>query len=141
VRRFLVILSLLLVGCSQVIASPMEKIEISVGSHHLTVELAADEISRARGLMFRKSLSENEGMLFDFKEPGIYSFWMKNTLIPLSIAFLNARGEITKIDMMTPEDTTHFHRSPMGTRYGLEVKEGWFKRHDVYVGDKVLLPT
>jgi len=91
--------------------------------------------------MFRKSLSENEGMLFDFKEPGIYSFWMKNTLIPLSIAFLDERGEITKIEAMTPNDTARFHRSPMGTRYGLEVNKGWFKRHNVKVGDRVLLPA
>ena len=140
-RRFLVILSLFLLGCSQVITNPMKEIEISVGSHHLTVEVADDEISQSRGLMFRKSLSENEGMLFDFKEPGIYSFWMKNTLIPLSIAFLDERGEITKIEAMTPNDTVRFHRSPIGTRYGLEVNEGWFKRHNVRVGDKVSLPT
>jgi len=134
-------LCVLFASCSVVESETREQAKIFVGPHKLMVEVAADEVSQSRGLMFRKSLPENEGMLFDFGGPGIYSFWMKDTVIPLSIAFLNEEGVINKIKAMTPGDATHFHRSPMNTRYGLEVNEGWFQRHQVKVGDKVILPT
>jgi len=140
-KQLLLIFTVLIASCTQMSSETKEQIKIFVGPHHLMVEVAADEASQSRGLMFRKSLPENEGMLFDFGGPGIYSFWMKDTVIPLSIAFLNKEGMITKIEVMTPGDTTLFHRSPVGTRYGLEVNEGWFKRHQIQVGDEVILPA
>jgi len=106
----------------------------------LQVEIADTSQERARGLMFRKSLGEDQGMLFDFKEPGQYSFWMKNTLIPLSIAFLDEKGEVLKLDDMEPNDAVHFHDSLPGTRYAIEANKGWFAKHKVTLGEIVQLP-
>jgi uncharacterized membrane protein (UPF0127 family) len=85
--------------------------------------------------MFRDSLPEDQGMLFDFKEPGHYRFWMKNTLIPLSIAFMDKEGRVLKITDMEAQDTVHFHASPPETYYALEANRGWFQRHNVKEGN------
>ena len=104
------------------------------------VEIAADRSSQAKGLMFRKSLAENEGMLFDFHEPGVYRFWMKNTSIPLSIAFLNESGKVLKIEDMDPEEPKRFYISPSNTQYAIEANQGWFKENRVKIGDRAELP-
>ena len=128
----LVILGLELCGCSQ---SSVYSPEVIFNQKILKVEIADSEEERTQGLMFRESLTENEGMLFDFQKPGNYSFWMKNTKIPLSIAFLSESGQVLSIENMEPNDVTHYHSSPPSTRYALEVNQGWFKRKGVKVGD------
>lgn len=123
------LLLLFLAAC----APAQEKVVFPQGS--LEVEIADDPQEREKGLMFRQSLPEDRGMLFDFKEPGKYSFWMKNTQIPLSIAFLDEKGTVLKLDNMEPNDPVHFHTSPPNTRYAVEANKGWFDKKGVKVGD------
>ena len=130
--RILLILGLGLCGCSQ---SSANSPKVIFNQNILKVEISDSEEERARGLMFRESLAENEGMLFDFKKSGNYSFWMKNTKIPLSIAFLSESGQVLSIQNMEPGDVTHRHSSPPSTRYALEVNQGWFEQQGVKVGD------
>ena len=105
----------------------------------LRVELARTAGERSRGLMFREELAEDGGMLFVYVEDTEAGFWMRDTLIPLSIAFIAADGTILDIQDMEPrsEDT---HRSPEAYRYALEVNQGWFQRNGFDVGDRVEIP-
>ncbi|MDR1947887.1 MAG: DUF192 domain-containing protein, partial [Spirochaetaceae bacterium] len=97
------------------------------GTVRLKAELARTEDERARGLMYRKSLPDGEGMLFLFEQDQILSFWMKNTLIPLSIAFIGGNGRILEIRDMQPGNLTAVYSS-RAARYALEVPRGWFDR-------------
>jgi uncharacterized protein len=101
------------------------------------VEVAATEESRAVGLMFRSVMAENEGMLFVFDSDGIYPFWMKNTELPLSIAFIDRNGIITDIEDMAPHDEISHHAPHVPILYALEMNQDWFQRHHVGVGDSV----
>lgn len=103
------------------------------------VEIADDDAERARGLMERTALGENRGMLFVFEREQTLSFWMKDTLIPLSIAYIDAEGQIVDIQDMEPLDTTP-HPSAGPARYALEVNQGFFRERDIEVGDGVELP-
>jgi uncharacterized membrane protein (UPF0127 family) len=109
---------------------------VKVGSHPLSVELALKEDQRERGLMFRKELGRDEGMVFVFDEPAYQSMWMKNTLIPLSVAFLDGDGRILNILDMQPQ-TLDTHTSAGPARYAIETNLGWFERNKVKAGDKV----
>ena len=100
----------------------------------LTVEWARSESERISGLQNRIVLGDNEGMIFDYGEERILSFWMKNTHIPLSIAFIDKNGIIQEMMDMSP-DTVESHTSRTKARYALEVNQGWFKRNGVQVGD------
>lgn len=110
---------------------------IRVGGVLLKVEIADTPLSRQRGLMFRENLPEDEGMLFVFERVDYLSFWMKNTLIPLSIAFIDAEGKIVQMEDMEPLDEQTHHRSVRPALYALEVNQGWFERHGVQIGDRV----
>jgi len=115
------------------------KIRIGMGNSQLTVEVAATPGERARGLMYRDSLDDDTGMLFVFEYPGRWGFWMKNTLIPLSIAFLDHEGNVVNIEDMQPHDTTV--TMPKGEiLYALEVNLGWFARHGIRPGSRIALP-
>ena len=103
----------------------------------LRAELADTESKRERGLMFRRSLSENSGMLFVFDPPAQAAFWMKNTRIPLSIAFLDNQGRILEIRSMKPFDQTVIWSASNAVAYALEVNEGWFDYHGIQTGTKV----
>ncbi|MDR0654779.1 MAG: DUF192 domain-containing protein [Treponema sp.] len=103
----------------------------------VSAEKAETGAERARGLMYRRSLDDGKGMLFIFEEDEILSFWMKNTLIPLSIAFIAADGRIVEIHDMEPEDLSTI-RSGYPCRYALEVPRGWFRRAGIAPGDVVL---
>jgi uncharacterized membrane protein (UPF0127 family) len=115
-----------------------EKKTIKIRDKTLMVEIADTPEKRQIGLMYRKNLGENEGMLFIFFEEDFHSFWMKNTLIPLSIAFIKEDGTIVQIEDMEPEtETTHPSKFP--AKYALEVNKGWFKENNITAGDKILL--
>jgi uncharacterized membrane protein (UPF0127 family) len=105
---------------------------------HLQVELALSPEEQAQGLMYRKSLDEGQGMLFVFDRDKLASFWMKNTLIPLSIAYINSDGTILEIHDMRPEDLSLI-RSSRSVRYALEVPQGWFSRAGIGPGDRALI--
>ncbi|TCJ13049.1 DUF192 domain-containing protein [Rubrobacter taiwanensis] len=109
------------------------------GEVAVRVEIASTPAERSRGLMGRTALAEDAGMLFVFEREQTLSFWMKDTLIPLSIAFISAEGEIVDIQDMQPLDETP-HRSARPARYALEVNQGFFEERGVKVGDAVKLP-
>ena len=103
------------------------------------VEVATTTAEKQRGLMGRTALSEDAGMLFVFDREQQLSFWMKDTLIPLSIAYINDSGRIVDIQDMQPLDETP-HLSAEPAKYALEVNQGFFNEHGVEVGNKVSLP-
>ena len=103
------------------------------------VEIADDEAEQRRGLMERTELAENAGMLFVFDREAPRSFWMRNTLIPLSIAYIAADGRIVDIQDMQPLDETS-HPSPEPAQYALEVNQGFFAERGIDVGDVVEIP-
>ncbi len=121
-------------------SSGLPVLPLSIRSETLWVEIASTPAERMVGLMFRDSLPENHGMLFIFDTPQILKFWMKNTLIPLDIAFIDEAGVIIDIQAMEPLDTT-LHVSPKAVPYALEVNRGWFKRHGIGVGDTLRGPA
>lgn len=110
--------------------------ELSAGIHTIRAEVAATEESRRTGLMFRESMKPSDGMLFVFDAPDRQCFWMRNTLIPLSIAFIRDDGTISNIADMAPQSTdTHCSRGAV--RYGLEMNQGWFAERGIVAGDKI----
>jgi uncharacterized membrane protein (UPF0127 family) len=111
----------------------LRTITLNLGGRDFTVEVADTQETRARGLMFRKSLPENAGMLFVFDRDGQQSFWMENTEIPLSIAYLSRSGEIREIHDMTPR-SRRLVKSLYAVRYALEVNQGTFQKIGVGVG-------
>jgi uncharacterized protein len=109
---------------------------IKVGSRSIVAEIAATETERERGLMFRASLADGKGMLFVFDKDDRYSFWMKNTKIPLSLAYISSDGSIRQIVDLEPESLASI-QSERSVRYALEVPQGWFDRAGVKVGDRL----
>ena len=107
-----------------------------MGSHALRVEVAARDPDRQKGLMFREKMGANDGMLFIFDEPAYHSMWMKNTLIPLSVAFVDAGGTILNILDMEPHDLNS-HMSAGPSVYAIETNRGWFAQRNIKAGHKV----
>lgn len=118
---------------------PLPTTSITIGKHALTVEVAATPEARQCGLSRRDSLPENHGMLFVYPASTMMRFWMKDTLVPLSIAFLDDAGRIVSIQKMAPLDTGPRYKSPQPVLYALEVAQGWFETHGVRVGDRAEL--
>jgi uncharacterized membrane protein (UPF0127 family) len=108
-----------------------------VGHDTALVEVANSEPQREVGLMFRTVMAENEGMLFVFDADGIYPFWMRNTELPLSIAFIDRAGVIADIQDMAPHDERTDHSPSRPILCALEMNQGWFERHKVNKGDTV----
>ena len=104
----------------------------------LKLEIAKTDEERSRGLMFRKNLPDGEGMLFIFERDQVLSFWMKNTLVPLSIAFIASDGRIMEIRDMEPGNLNPVNSS-RSVRYALEVPQGWFNRVSLGVGDRLII--
>jgi uncharacterized protein len=103
------------------------------------IEVVRTEREKEKGLMFREKLGADEGMLFVYEKEGILSFWMKNTRIPLSIAFIDRKGKIVDIQDMEPFSLKgHLSRYP--AQYALEMNQGWFQRNGIQVGETVKLP-
>jgi uncharacterized membrane protein (UPF0127 family) len=110
--------------------------ELRVGTSAVNAEIASTEATRAYGLMHRKSLPENHGMLFVFDTTDVYCFWMKNTPLPLSIAFIDAKGEVVNTAEMQPlSEQPHCPAKPI--RYALEMNKSWFASHGVAAGTRV----
>lgn len=112
-------------------ASASDIIYISVNGHELKVEVADTPSERQAGLMFRKDLAENEGMLFVFPAVEYLSFWMKNTYLPLSIGYFNADRRLVDIYKMKPLQTKEVYNSTEKVMYALEVNQGWFEKHGI----------
>lgn len=111
-------------------------IPLTAGIHVIQAEVAATEADRAQGLMHRQALGANEGMLFLFGAPATVCMWMKNTPLPLSVAFLDANGLIINIEDMTPNTATS-HCANKRANYALEMRQGWFKQKNVKPGTAI----
>jgi uncharacterized membrane protein (UPF0127 family) len=114
----------------------LPEITLSIRKHALTAEVAANDSTRTTGLMHRRMLPENRGMLFVFPQTTPLSFWMMNTHVPLSIAYLDETGTIINILDMKPL-TTDPHPSARPARYALEMNQGWFAKRGIKAGARV----
>jgi hypothetical protein len=110
--------------------------QLNAGMHLIRAEVVSDPGTRAQGLMHRKSLAQNAGMLFVFDEQAPQCMWMKNTLIPLSVAFIDDNGAIVNIADMEPHsETSHCATRPV--RYALEMNRGWFAARGIKPGTRL----
>jgi len=111
-------------------------VQLKIKGHTVSAEVAANEKARTTGLMYRFSLKPDSGMLFVFSNPQPLAFWMKNTYVPLSIAFIDAEGRIANLEDMAPQ-TEATHSSRGLAMYALEMKKGWFGANGIGPGDRV----
>jgi uncharacterized protein len=114
----------------------LQRIKISAGLHQIDTQLAMTPIERQIGLMNRPSMPAHEGMLFVFDEPTRQCFWMKNTLLPLTAAFVADDGTIVNLVDMKPQ-TLDSHCSTKDVRYVLEMNQGWFAKRGIKAGSKL----
>ncbi|MBI5384913.1 MAG: DUF192 domain-containing protein [Verrucomicrobia bacterium] len=112
-----------------------------VGAEELTAEVCLTAQQMATGMMFRTNLAENAAMLFPFATPQRASFYMRNTTVPLSAAYLDAEGAILEIRQLKPLDETPAEAATDQVQYVLEVNQGWFARHNVTTGAVVRTPS
>jgi uncharacterized protein len=134
--RSLAFATLLFVSLPSLADAGMRTLALTVGRHPLKVEVAETDAQRMKGLMFREKMGRNDGMLFIFEEPAYQSMWMKNTLIPLSVAFLDRDGVILNIRDMQPQ-TLDNHMSAGPALYAVETNKGWFAERGIKAGDRV----
>lgn len=118
-------------------ADPLMTYPLKIKSHSLRAELAQTEEEKRTGLMFRKSLPENTGMLFVYEVEGRWAMWMKNTYVPLSVAFIDRNGVILNIEDMEPL-TEESHAAAGPAKYALEMSRGWFAKRGIGAGAHVL---
>lgn len=114
----------------------MPETPLSVDGHKLTAEVASTEAQRSTGLMHRRMLPENRGMLFIFPDIAMHGMWMMNTYVPLSVAFLDRDGTIINIADMQPQ-TQNTHSAAKPAKYALEMNLGWFAKRGIKPGAKV----
>ncbi len=114
----------------------LETITLNAGMHNIRAEVALTPEQRATGLMYRREMAAHEGMLFVFEQAAPQCFWMKNTLLPLSIAFLADNGTVVNIADMKPQ-TLDSHCSAKPVRYALEMNQGWFAKRGIQTGAKL----
>ena len=137
-RRFAAVAALWVAGLAAAQDGPqkLDAIRLTAGIHVISAELATTPQQREIGLMNRPEMGANEGMLFVFDRPGQQCFWMKNTLIPLSAAFIADDGTVVNIEAMKPQ-TLDSHCSTQPVRYVLEMNEGWFAKRGIKPGAKL----
>lgn len=111
----------------------LPRLQISAGMHLIDAQVAASFDQRATGLMYRQEMPQHEGMLFVFEQPAQQCFWMKNTLIPLTAAFVADNGRIVNLVDMQPQ-TLDSHCSKEPVRYVLEMNQGWFAKKGIKAG-------
>lgn len=114
----------------------LPRTKITAGMYLIDSQVATTQDQRATGLMFRKEMPQGEGMLFVFEQPGEQCFWMKNTLLPLTAAFVADDGTIVNLADMKPQ-TTDSHCSDKPVRFVLEMNQGWFAKKGIKAGFKL----
>ena len=114
----------------------LARVKLSAGMHQIDAQVAQTPEQRTIGLMFRKDMPQHEGMLFVFEQPSLQCFWMKNTLLPLTAAFVADDGTVVNLEDMKPE-TTDSHCSAKPVRYVLEMNQGWFAKKGIKPGAKL----
>jgi uncharacterized membrane protein (UPF0127 family) len=133
VARVLAISLLLWATAAQ---ADLPEIALSINGHKLTAEVAHTDPARTQGLMHRRILPENRGMLFVFDHVGLHAMWMMNTYVALSVAFIDERGIIINIADMKPQ-TQDTHPATKPARYALEMNRGWFAKRGIQPGAKI----
>lgn len=124
-------------SCTPPSAEHGETFRITIGGHEAVVLVADNDDSRGRGLMFVKELGKADGMLFVYDEPQIANFWMKNTPIPLTLAYVDEEGVIFQVEYLEPYDTMTSHFSKGEIRWAIELERGWLLERGLGVGSKV----
>ena len=114
----------------------LPRVKLTTGMHVIDAQVATTTEQRMTGLMFRQEMPQHEGMLFVFEYPSQQCFWMKNTLLPLSVAFVDDDGTIVNLDEMQPQ-TLNSHCSAKPVRYVLEMNKGWFSKKGIKAGTKL----
>ena len=137
-RRAAVIAALCVAAVASAQDGPQKlaQVRLNAGIHNINAELASTPQQREIGLMFRNAMPANDGMLFVFEQPGQQCFWMRNTLIPLSVAFIGDDGSVVNIDDMKPQ-TLDSHCSAKPVRFVLEMNEGWFAKRGIKAGSRL----
>lgn len=142
-KLFVFVMGLLMVrpGYARDLYTEYETAKLNIGNKTITAFIADDEDKRSQGLMFIERLGENEGMLFVFKNEQILSFWMKNTIIPLSIGFFDSKGTLIDIkEMAVPpitEEMPPSYQSRAPALFALEMRSGWFAKNKITNGAKL----
>lgn len=134
-KKLFFALSLVLHGAF-VSAQQLPLMELTAGFHRIEAEVAANNAARMQGLMQRKSMATQHGMLFVFDRDAQHCMWMKNTFLPLSVAFLDAQGRILNIEDMQPQSEDN-HCAAQPARYALEMNIGWFAQRGIKRGDRI----
>ena len=119
-----------------VVQMNLQRVSLSIGMHMIDAQVATTQQQHAIGLMHRREMPLHEGMLFAFTQPSVQCFWMKNTLLPLTAAFLADDGTIVNLEDMKPQ-TTDSHCSKKPVRYVLEMNQGWFVKKGIKAGDRL----
>jgi uncharacterized protein len=133
-------LSVCSTACAQEQAqTDLPRVTLSAGIHQIEAQVAQTPQQQEIGLMFRRSMPPNEGMLFVFPSANRVCFWMKNTLLPLTAAFMTDDGTIVNLADMKPQTTTS-HCADKPVRYVLEMNKGWFGKHGIKAGMKLAGP-
>jgi len=114
----------------------LPRVKLAAGMYVIDAQVASTPEQRETGLMFRQEMPQHEGMLFVFEYPSQQCFWMKNTLLPLSVAFVSDDGTIANIEEMKPQ-TLDAHCSTKPVRYVLEMNKGWFSKKGIKAGAKL----
>ena len=128
--------ALLLVVCSAVARADLPEVTLTIAGNKATAEVASTDSQRQVGLMNRRMLPENRGMLFVFPDVAMHGMWMMNTYVPLSVAFLDREGRIINIEDMQPQ-TQNTHSASKPAKYALEMNLGWFAKRGIKPGTKV----
>jgi len=135
-KRLVGLLAGLAISAAAWAQSAMPVMELSAGFHRIEAEVAANDQNRQVGLMNRKAMPPQRGMLFVFTQDNTHCMWMRNTLLPLSVAFMDADGKIINIEDMQPQtEDNHCARRP--ARYALEMNLGWFAQRGIKPGVKL----
>ena len=114
----------------------LPRVTLTAGMHLIKAQVAGTPVERQIGLMHRKTMPQGEGMLFVFEQPSMQCFWMRNTLLPLTAAFVEDDGTITNLADMKPQ-TEDSHCSTKPVRYVLEMNVGWFAKKGIKAGSKL----
>jgi len=125
-----------LAGAAPAVQAEMPRLELTAGMYRIDAEVAADQQNRMVGLMHRKSMPQHQGMLFVFPQQNTHCMWMRNTLLPLSVAFLDDNGVVINVEDMQPQtEDSHCARRP--ARFALEMNLGWFRERGIKSGSKI----
>jgi len=116
--------------------TPMPRMELTAGFYRIEAEVAANQKNRMQGLMHRRNMQPNEGMIFVFTQEERHCMWMRNTFLPLSVAFLDSNGRILNIEEMEPQ-TEDNHCASAPARFALEMNKGWFAGKGIKPGQRI----